>query len=149
MQPLNDSPALVNAPKSVDAPSIKEELSVQPTEIVFNETEERQVYSTSDVYFYFDQYKLTKEAQFNVDQLIKDIDPTQLALIVVEGYADQIGSDDYNQRLSEKRAEEVANYFKSKGLKKLKVTYRGYGETRTSLVHSKNRRVNVVVYYKL
>ena len=148
LQPLNQSPALVNTPKTVDVSPPKEKISVQPTEIVFNEEENRQVYSTSDVYFYFDQYKLTKEAQFNADRLIADIDPSKLALIVVEGYADQIGSDDYNQRLSEKRAEEVANYFKSKGLKKLKVTYRGYGETRTSLVHSKNRRVNIVVYYK-
>lgn len=148
LQPMNDVAALNNAPPPIDI-AAKQVIDVAPTEITDGEREERQVYTTSDVYFYFDQYQLTQEAKYNLDRLIEDIDDTQLALIVVEGYADQTGSDDYNQRLSEKRAEEVAAYFKSKGLKKLKVTYKGYGETRTSLINSKNRRVDIVVYYKI
>ena len=149
LQPLNDAAVLVNNTKVVKIKPPKEEIAVTPTEIQFEERESRQLYTTSDIYFYFDQYKLTKEAQYNLDRLIQDIDPDQLALIVVEGYADNIGADDYNQKLSEKRAGEVATYFKSKGLSKLKVTYKGYGETRTSLINSKNRRVDIVVYYKM
>jgi len=149
LQPLNDAAALVSNTKAVKITPKKEEISVAPTEIQFDERESRQLYTTSDIYFYFDQYKLTKEAQFNLDRLIQDIDPSQLALIVIEGYADNIGADDYNQKLSEKRAGEVATYFKSKGLAKLKVTFKGYGETRTSLINSKNRRVDIVVYYKM
>ena len=147
LQPLNQAASLSETTKKIkiEQPRVPIEVS---TEIAYNETPDRQLYTTSDIYFYFDQFLLTKEAQFSIDRLIQDIDPDQLALVVIEGYADQIGSDDYNQKLSEKRAEEVANYFKSKGLLKLKVSYRGYGKTKSSSINSKNRRVDIVVYYK-
>ena len=147
LQPLNQAASLDQSNKKIEVAQPKIPIETT-TEIGHNEKKERQLYSTSDVYFYFDQFLLTKEAQFSIDRLIEDIDPDQLALVVIEGYADQIGSDDYNQKLSEKRAEEVANYFKSKGLLKLKVTYRGYGKTKSSSINSKNRRVDIVVYYK-
>ena len=107
------------------------------------------LYATSDVYFYFDDFTLTQEARYNIDRLIEDMDKDQLALIVVEGFADQIGTDDYNQRLSEKRAQEVADYFKAKGYTNLKIKYKGYGETRASFIYSKNRKVEIHVYYKI
>lgn len=149
LQPLQEAATLANDTKKIDVPKVNNPIEVAPTEFGYSEQEPRQIYTTSDVYFYFDQYQLTSEAKYNLNLLLEEIDPSQLALIVIEGYADQTGSDDYNQKLSEKRAEEVATYFKSKGLKKLKVMYRGYGETRTSLINSKNRRVDIVVYYKL
>lgn len=149
LQPLTEAADLTSSSTTIDVPITEKPIEVSPTEIAHADSEARQLYTTSDIYFYFDQYQLTTEAKYNLDRLVQEIDPEQLALVVIEGYADQTGSDDYNQRLSEKRAEEVATYFKSKGLKKLKVTYKGYGETRTSLSNSKNRRVDIVVYYKL
>ncbi len=146
LNPLKEAASLKEVVTKIEVPK-EIPIEIQPTEIGHHES--RQLYSTSDIYFYFDQYQLTSEAKYHLDRLAEEIDPDQLALIIVEGYADQTGSDDYNQRLSEKRAEEVATYFKSKGLKKLRVTYKGYGETRTSLINSKNRRVDIVVYYKL
>ena len=144
---MNQAASLDQSNKKIEIKQPKVSIPVT-TEIGHSDKEERQLYSTSDVYFYFDQFLLTKEAQFSIDRLIEDIDPEQLALVVIEGYADQIGLDDYNQKLSEKRAEEVANYFKSKGLLKLQVTYRGFGKTKSSSINSKNRRVDIVVYYK-
>jgi len=148
LQPMNQAASLNESNKEIKIKQPEVPIPVPNTEIGYLEKKDRQLYSTSDVYFYFDQFLLTKEAQYTIDRLIEDIDPEQLALVVIEGYADQIGSDDYNQKLSEKRAEEVANYFKSKGLLKLKVTYRGYGKTKSSSINSKNRRVDIVVYYK-
>ena len=107
------------------------------------------LYTTSDVYFYFDDFTLTQEARYNIDKLIEDLDKEQVAVIVVEGFADQIGTDDYNQRLSEQRAQQVANYFKAKGYTNLKIKYKGYGETRASFIYSKNRKVDIHVYYKM
>jgi len=149
LQPLQEAASLADNAKKIEVPKINTPIEVAPTEFGYSEEIPKQLYTTSDVYFYFDQYQLTLEAKYNLDRLLEEIDPDQLALVIIEGYADQTGSDDYNQKLSEKRAEEVATYFKSKGLKKLRVTYRGYGETRTSLINSKNRRVDIVVYYKM
>ncbi|SEG60889.1 OmpA family protein [Marinobacterium lutimaris] len=46
----------------------------------------------------------------------------------VEGYTDSTGSADYNQQLSERRAESVAQYLMSVGVDRLRLNARGYGE---------------------
>lgn len=129
-----------NEPEKIKVGTFENKRGAIPTE---------KLYTTSDVYFYFDDFTLTQEARYNIDNLILDLDKDQLALIVIEGFADQIGTDDYNQRLSEKRAQEVADYFKAKGYTNLRIKYKGYGETRASFIYSKNRKVEIHVYYKI
>ncbi len=152
LRPLSQSMEIAKldnrvVPKS--ARSETEKIDVDPIIVKRGELPTEKLYSSSDVYFYFDDFTLTQEARYNIDQLISDIDKDQLALIIVEGFADQIGTDDYNQRLSEKRALEVADYFKSRGYNNLRVKYKGYGETRASFIYSKNRKVEIHVYYKI
>lgn len=152
LQPLNQkmeiaSLATNSVPKSANQET--EKIDVQPIQLIEGERTMERIYTTSDVYFYFDDFKLTKEAMYSIERLIDDIDKEQLALIVVEGFADQIGSDEYNQRLSEKRAQEVAAFFKSKGVTNLKIKYKGYGESRTSVIYSQNRKVVIYVYYRV
>lgn len=152
LRPLNQSMDIATletrvTPKSANTET--EKIEVAPIIVKKGVLPTEKLYSSSDVYFYFDDFTLTQEARYNIDQLISDIDKDQLALIVVEGFADQIGTDDYNQRLSEKRAIEVADYFKSKGYTNLRIKYKGYGETRASFIYSKNRKVEIHVYYKI
>lgn len=147
-EPLNlaalDAKAI---PKS--ASSVPEKIEVDPVATKSGKLPTEKLYATSDVYFYFDDFSLTQEARYNIDRLIEDLDRDQLALIIIEGFADQIGTDDYNLRLSEKRAIEVADYFKSKGYTNLKIKYKGYGETKHSFIYSRNRKVEIHVYYKI
>ncbi len=126
-----------------------EKIKVDPVKNTRSKPQTEKLYATSDVYFYFDDFSLTQEARYNIDRLIEDLDKDQLALIIIEGFADQIGTDDYNLRLSEKRAVEVADYFKSKGYTNLKIKYKGYGETKNSFIYSRNRKVEIHVYYKI
>lgn len=126
-----------------------EKIKVDPVKQTKNNRPTEKLYATSDVYFYFDDFSLTQEARYNIDRLIEDLDRDQLALIIIEGFADQIGTDDYNLRLSEKRAVEVSDYFKSKGYTNLKIKYKGYGETKNSFIYSRNRKVEIHVYYKI
>lgn len=152
LEPLNRPMNLPTLSKDlvVKSPEASpEKLNTKQSIVKGEELPTEKIYTTSDVYFYFDDFSLTKEARYNIDRLIDDIDSEKLALILIEGYADQIGTDDYNQRLSEKRAEEVADYFKSKGIKNLKIKYVGYGEGRANLSYSQNRKVEIYVYYKI
>ncbi len=152
LRPLNQSMELATLERKVIPQSANKEaekINVGPITSKKGTTPTEKLYTTSDVYFYFDDFTLTQEARYNIDRLIEDLDKEQLALIVVEGFADQIGTDDYNQRLSEKRAQEVADYFKAKGYTNLKIKYKGYGETRASFIYSKNRKVEIHVYYKI
>jgi outer membrane protein OmpA-like peptidoglycan-associated protein len=71
--------------------------------------------------------------------------------IEVEGHTDSVGSDAYNQRLSEQRAESVRDYLLSQGLKSDILTAKGFGETTpvasndTAAGRQQNRRVELVV----
>ncbi len=152
LRPLSESLELATLSGKVVSNSANlepEKIKVNPVKQTKHNSPTEKLYATSDVYFYFDDFSLTQEARYNIDQLISDLDRDQLALIIIEGFADQIGTDDYNLRLSEKRAIEVSDYFKSKGYTNLKIKYKGYGETKNSFIYSRNRKVEIHVYYKI
>jgi outer membrane protein OmpA-like peptidoglycan-associated protein len=69
----------------------------------------------------------------------------------VEGHTDSVGSDEYNQKLSEARANAVRDYLTAQGIKSDAVTSRGFGKTQpvasnsTAEGRQRNRRVEMVV----
>jgi outer membrane protein OmpA-like peptidoglycan-associated protein len=71
--------------------------------------------------------------------------------LVVEGYTDAQGSDEFNQKLSEKRAEAVRDYLVSHGISQDRVSAKGLGESNpiadnnTAEGRANNRRVEIVV----
>jgi OOP family OmpA-OmpF porin len=76
--------------------------------------------------------------------------PTTTA--VIEGHTDNIGSSDYNMKLSQKRAENVVGYLvQNFGIEKSRLTAKGYGFTRRVAYNStpegrqKNRRINAII----
>ena len=71
----------------------------------------------------------------------------------VAGHTDWIGSDAYNQKLSDGRAASVMNYIVGKGVDASRVKSKGYGETtpiadnKTAAGRAKNRRVELTLSY--
>lgn len=69
----------------------------------------------------------------------------------VEGHTDSVGSDDYNQGLSERRAQTVRDYLVRQGLASDAITWRGFGEAQpvasndSASGRQQNRRVELVV----
>lgn len=105
----------------------------------------------SGLLFAFDSYAITEETQQNLDELaqvLKDYDETN---ILVEGHTDNTGERSYNQSLSVKRADAVAEYLRRKNVSRRRVNIQGYGEGQpiadnsTESGQSKNRRVEVVI----
>ncbi|MBI4825909.1 MAG: OmpA family protein [Nitrospirae bacterium] len=70
---------------------------------------------------------------------------------VIEGHTDSKGTDEYNMKLSQKRAENVMNYLVSKGIAADRLTAKGFGESlpiadnNTDEGRQKNRRVVAVI----
>ena len=110
--------------------------------------------------FEFNKAVLTKEARAKLDSEVvaKLGDMREVRYIIVNGHADRLGSTQYNQRLSEKRADAVRAYLVSKGVDAAKVETLGFGKTlpvkacpdqkeRKGLIEclSPNRRVDVEV----
>jgi OOP family OmpA-OmpF porin len=84
-----------------------------------------------DETFAFDRYALTPVARTRLDQDVigKLATCASIEAVVVEGHADRIGSQQYNQKLSERRAESVKSYLVSKGVDRNKVETIGMGKT--------------------
>jgi outer membrane protein OmpA-like peptidoglycan-associated protein len=71
----------------------------------------------------------------------------------IDGHTDNVGNDDFNMKLSDGRAASVRKYLISKGIDESRLESEGFGETtpvadnKTATGRSKNRRVEMKVYY--
>jgi OOP family OmpA-OmpF porin len=84
----------------------------------------------SKALFDFDKAVLKPEGQKALDTevIAKMSQVSKLELVLVSGHTDRIGSDAYNQKLSERRADAVRDYLVSKGVPKAKIEAIGLGE---------------------
>ncbi len=83
-------------------------------------------------HFEFDSSKLTDEDKAELDKLATKLNNPNLHFITgaVDGYTDATGKAEYNQKLSERRAQAVADYLHSKGISQDKrMAVHGYGES--------------------
>lgn len=107
----------------------------------------------ADVLFDFDRFNLREIAEETIDSLASQIARVGMAKIIVEGHTDNIGTHNYNIRLSQRRANSVLNQLK-KGLKDRGIyefESEAYGFTRPRATNSNaegrqlNRRVEIIV----
>ncbi len=82
----------------------------------------------ADALFDFNKADLRAEGKAKLDKLAGDIKGIKLEVIIAVGHADRFGTDAYNQKLSEKRAEAVKAYLVSKGVEPNRVYTEGKGK---------------------
>lgn len=92
---------------------------------------EKQFTLSSDVLFDFNKATLKPEASQALDSLYSQIEEARPkdGVATVIGHTDRIGSDAYNQKLSEQRAQTVANYLVGKGIPAAKINVEGRGKS--------------------
>ena len=81
------------------------------------------------IYFDFDKSNVKNEAAFELDKLVQVMNRYPKMTINIESHTDSKGSDLYNKKLSESRAETMVNYVISKGIDSSRLTYIGMGES--------------------
>ena len=81
-----------------------------------------------DVLFDLDKSDLKPGAMRNIQQLAEFLQQNPERQVIVEGYTDSTGSANYNQRLSERRADSVRMALLSRGISPERVATRGYGK---------------------
>lgn len=102
-----------------------------------------------DVLFAFNQSELTPTAKSQLDSIMGKLEDADVVSIKVVGFTDSVGSDAYNQALSQRRASSVAEYLLSQGVAPNKITSEGKGESQpvadneTDEGRAKNRRVEL------
>ncbi len=83
-----------------------------------------------NIYYEFDKATLTPEAKITLDTTILVILKENPKLIVeISSHTDNKGNDNYNMKLSQKRAESVVNYLINAGIDRNRMIAKGYGET--------------------
>ena len=82
----------------------------------------------SDVTFAFGKANLKPQAQATLDGIYGEIAQINSAKVAVAGYTDRIGSDAGNLKLSQRRADTVANYLVQKGVAANAISATGYGK---------------------
>jgi OmpA-OmpF porin, OOP family len=105
----------------------------------------------ADVLFDFDKSVIKPEGKSKLDDISNKVRGVNLEVVIAIGHADSIGTDQYNQRLSVRRAESVKAYLVSKGIEGNRVYTEGKGEkqpvadNKTRDGRAKNRRVEIEV----
>ena len=90
-----------------------------------------ETFMAKDVLFEFDSDELAPQFLASLKRLADYLKrPTGYKLMIIEGHTDSVGSAEYNQNLSERRAVSVRKALLSFGLAPAKVQARGYGESR-------------------
>jgi OOP family OmpA-OmpF porin len=101
--------------------------------------------------FDFNKATLKPEGMAKLDQAAAVMAEHADLTVGVEGHTDSVGSDAYNQKLSERRAQAAVDYLVSKGVDASRLQPTGYGESKpvasndTAEGRAQNRRVDLVV----
>lgn len=103
------------------------------------------------VNFAFDSAQLTDEAKYKLEEAAATLNANSLVNVQVVGHTDSMGSDSYNQGLSERRATAVVNYLAANGVSASRLSSAGMGEMHpiadnmTEDGRYQNRRVEFIV----
>jgi len=135
------APAAAVAPAALVAPTPAPAPAVVPTKMSF----------AADTFFDFDKSVLKPAGKAKLKELVEKIKSVRIEVFIVVGHTDNVGTNAYNQKLSERRAEAVKAYLVSLGVAKNSIYTEGKGESapvadnKTAVGRGKNRRVEVEV----
>ncbi|AEC20033.1 outer membrane protein A precursor [Pusillimonas sp. T7-7] len=105
----------------------------------------------ADTFFDFDKSTLKPEGRQVLDQVASQADTINLETLIATGHTDSIGTEQYNQGLSQRRANSVKDYLVSKGVAADRIYVEGKGETSPVASNStregraQNRRVEIEI----
>ena len=105
------------------------------------------VVQLNDITFETAKADLKPDSFEELDRLIKMLEDSPNVKCEISAHTDDVGNDDYNLKLSDKRSKSVVDYLVSKGIKTERIIPKGYGETQPLVANdtdenkAKNRRV--------
>ena len=112
-----------------------------------------------NIYYDFDKADLRAESVKELEKIVAFLKTNPDLKIELGSHTDSRGNDDYNMRLSERRAKSVVEYIISRGISPERIVSKGYGETRlvndcgngvkcTEEEHQQNRRTEILILEK-
>lgn len=126
-------------------------LEAQIAELQAAQSERGLVITLGDVLFDTNKSELRSGARYTIDKLAAFLAEYPTRNVLIEGFTDSTGTVEYNQRLSERRAEAVRNALAAQGVDSRRLMTRGYGVeypvagNETAAGRQRNRRVEVII----
>ena len=114
------------------------------------------VIELEDVYYDYDKYFIRPDAAAELDDVVELMRKYPSLELELSSHTDSRGSDAYNRRLSQNRAQAAVDYIVSRGIERRRLVAAGYGETRLvnhcgngvdcpDEIHQQNRRTEIKV----
>ncbi len=128
-----------------------EELQRQIDMLQAKPTDRGLVLTLGDVLFTTGRADLKPGATGNLNKLVAFLDKYPDRSVAIQGYTDSVGTEDYNQRLSERRADSVKSYLTGQGISSMRLSASGKGRSEpvadndSAAGRQQNRRVEVII----
>ena len=105
----------------------------------------------ADTFFDFDRAEIRAEGRAKLQELVAQLKRFNLEVVIVVGHTDSVGTDAYNMKLGDRRAQAVKNFLVAQGLERSRIYTESKGEkqpvadNQTREGRAKNRRVEIEV----
>jgi outer membrane protein OmpA-like peptidoglycan-associated protein len=124
--------------------------------VIANAQEKVSLYNSSTIlYFDSNSADLKRESITTLDSIVQILSKAKSAIVSINGYCDNTGTELSNQTLSERRSQQVYSYIDSKHIPEVDLSQKGFGETSplasnaTNEGKTKNRRVEITIIRKV
>jgi len=124
--------------------------------LVLDKKADEEVVAFGDTHFDYNKSTLTNEAKTLLDREVLVLKENPKMKVRMAGYTSAHGTEDSNQKLSERRANAVRNYLIEKGIAQERVTIIGYGRTKPALyevspgdINTKEAKANMRVLFEI
>ncbi|MFY8036460.1 MAG: OmpA family protein, partial [Cyclobacteriaceae bacterium] len=129
---------------------VKQDIQLKPEEmkpIEVTPIAENTVIPLNNIFFEFDKAVLASQSYPELNRIVTLMGERPAMKVEIAGHTDEVGAEDYNLKLSERRAKAVSQYLVEKGVAKDRITTTFFGESKpvdtshTKEGNAKNRRV--------
>jgi outer membrane protein OmpA-like peptidoglycan-associated protein len=124
--------------------------------LVFDQKADEDVVVFGDTHFDYNEATLTNRAKTLLDKEVQVLKENPKMKVRMAGYTSAQGTEESNQKLSERRANAVMNYLIEKGIASRRITTIGYGRTKPALyevspddINSKEAKANMRVLFEI
>ena len=94
-----------------------------------------------NIFYDYNKATLRPESKAALDSMVQVLNDNPYITIEMGSHTDRVGSDDYNNKLSERRAKSVVDYLIENGVDSARLQYRGYGKTVPKVVTKRIARL--------
>jgi outer membrane protein OmpA-like peptidoglycan-associated protein len=120
--------------------------------LVLDKIKVNQTFVAENINYDYDKWAIRPDAAIELDKIILFLQDNPSISIELSSHTDSRGDDTYNMKLSQKRADSSKEYMVSKGIKAIRISSKGYGETKPLIPEAateedfqKNRRTEFKV----